>query len=109
MYNSNEYNKELKELEVAFHNKVLNLSLDNQYKASMSLFPSLFKKKVRKEIDIDTKELAGEANRLMKESEGMTDKEVAIELLKFIKNNDKSKTMRKLASKMIEEKWWEGS
>jgi hypothetical protein len=106
MDDRNDFKRELEELEVDFYSKVSNLPLDSQNGITVRIPVRLFQKEVSKKVQINTVELSEEASRVMERSEELTDTEVAIELLKYIEENNKSKTMRKLASKMIKEKRW---
>ncbi|MEH7223197.1 hypothetical protein V7112_05220 [Bacillus sp. JJ1566] len=99
----------LKELEQNFNNKISDLTVTT-VKNSNELIPlnniHSLQAQVKGEIQVDVKELSQVASDLIEKNEKLSDQEVAIELLKNIASNSKSKIMRKLASNMIKEKWW---
>ncbi|MEH7236398.1 hypothetical protein [Bacillus sp. JJ1562] len=109
MPNKTQDDSVFKELEQNFNNKISALTLttvkSNNELMQLNNVNSL-QEQVKSEIQVDVEELSQVASDLIEKNARLSDQEVAIELLKNIASNNKSKTMRKLASNMINEKWW---
>lgn len=106
-------NLELQRAGIEFNNKITNLTVttakNNGIVLSNEDENNFLHKKIKKELQVDGYKLARLASNLIEKDKEMTDEKVAIELLKEISNNGESKTMKKLASKMIKEKWWQNN
>jgi hypothetical protein len=92
-------------LEKGFNDKISSLVV-----ATPNLSPdkmSTLQTKINNEIQVDSNELSQVASEVIDKDNNLSDTEVAIELLKYIANRNKSKSMRKIASKMLKERWWE--
>lgn len=108
MKNKRNQDLEILKIEDSFNNKISELAIVNA--KEQELLPehiNSLQREVKNKIQVDINELSQFATNLIKQDDKLTDEEVAIEMLKNISNNNKSKFMRKLASKMIKEKWWE--
>lgn len=108
MKNKRNQDLEILKIEDSFNNKISELAIVNA--KEQELLPehiNSLQREVKNKIQVDINELSQFATNLIKQDDKLTDDEVAIEMLKNISNNNKSKFMRKLASKMIKEKWWE--
>ncbi|PFP29394.1 hypothetical protein COJ96_10850 [Bacillus sp. AFS073361] len=99
----------IKELEQDFKNKVTDLALSTAKSSNIVTISDTnqLKTQLHKDFQVDAAKLSKVATNVIDKNEKLSDKEVAIELLKDIAINGKTKMMKKLASKMLSEKWWE--
>jgi hypothetical protein len=108
MSNKNEILPSMKELEQNFNKKISNLAISSaQSKTIAPINLDLLQTQVKKDLNVDVIGLSKIASELVEKNDSLSEKEVAVELLKNIATTSKSKTLRKIASKMVKEKWWE--
>ncbi|MFP7478317.1 hypothetical protein [Terribacillus saccharophilus] len=97
---------EVLRLEANFNNQISALAIADAKKNKELLPESIntLQSEIQNKIQVDVNELSSVALDLIRQNDKLTDEEVGIELLRNIALNNKSKFMRKLASKMIKEK-----
>lgn len=97
---------EVLRLEANFNNQISALAIADAKKNEELLPESIntLQSEIQNKIQVDVNELSRVALDLIRQNDKLTDEEVGIELLRNIALNNKSKFMRKLASKMIKEK-----
>lgn len=102
-------NLELKKLEEDYNNKITDLAVVTTKSSELFLSKEndYLHTKIKRELQIDSEKLVRLASDLIEDNENLSNEEVAIELLKEVAKNGKSKTMRKLAAKIVKEKWWQ--
>lgn len=108
MQNKTSNDAEVLKLEADFNNQIANLATADV--KENNLLPeniNSLQVEVRDNIQVDVSELSQISTNLIQNNDQISDEIIALELLKNIAKNNKSKFMRKLASKMIKEKWWE--
>jgi len=97
---------EVLRIEDNFNNQISALAIADAKKNEELLPESIntLQSEIQNKIQVDVNELSRVALDLIRQNEKLTDEEVGIELLRNIALDNKSKFMRKLASKMIKEK-----
>lgn len=99
---------ELEVINDQYIKKVEDSVLAVESKQSMSPHElELFNEKLRKKIDLDINRLSETTDRILEENEYISNQDVIIELLKNISVHNKSKFMRKIATEMLKERWWD--
>ncbi|MFP5109249.1 hypothetical protein ACSU6B_21160 [Neobacillus sp. C211] len=99
----------LDKVEQDFNKKVTDLAL-TAAKENNIIAPSEIDQlmaQLHKDFKVDTQNLSNVASRLIEKNEKLSDTEVAISLLKEVAANGENKFMKKIASKMLNDKWWE--
>jgi hypothetical protein len=99
----------LDKIEQDFNNKVTDLAL-TAAKENNIIDPSeivQLKVQLHKDFKVNTQTLSTVASSLIEKKENLSDTEVAISLLKEVAANGENKFMKKIASKMLKDKWWE--
>lgn len=99
----------LDKIEQDFNNKVTDLAL-TAAKENNIIAPSeigQLKAQLHKDFKVDTQTLSMVASSIIEKNEKLSDTEVAISLLKEVAANGENKFMKKIASKMLKDKWWE--
>lgn len=92
--------EEILRLEDNYNKQILEVALYKENEHSLGF------QKDFKEIEVESNDLFNEASDIINENTQISDEDVAIELLKNISKKGKSKFMRKLATEMLKEKWW---
>lgn len=105
---TNNLNNELKAIESDFNTNISNLALESVKNNETMKIENLdlFSKQIHKDIQVDVEVLSAKTSELLSKNDKISDDEIAIELLKKIVSTSDSKFMRKLASEMIREEWW---
>lgn len=108
MEDQKDTNLELEKLEEDYNSKITDLAVVTAKNNGLVLSNEndYLHTKVKRELQIDSEKLIQVASDLIENNETISDEKVAIELLKEVAKDSKSKTMRKLATKMVKEKWW---
>ncbi|MEO2223022.1 hypothetical protein [Priestia megaterium] len=98
----------LEKLEQSFNEKVSGLISTTVKSQNMKILDdnNTLQKQVKKDIQVDVKRLSTITEDLIQKNKYLSDEEIAIELLKDVASNGGSKFIRKIASKMLKEKWW---
>ncbi|MFS0562759.1 hypothetical protein AB1K91_18750 [Terribacillus sp. 179-K 1B1 HS] len=106
MENKRNEESEILRLEANFNNQISALAIVDHKENDESLPVNInsLQSEIQNKIQVDVNELSKVALDLIKQDDKLTDEEVGIELLRNIALNNKSKFMRKLATKMIKEK-----
>lgn len=95
----------LKEAEQKFYQDIQQLRLQENEELTAGEI-AVFQDRMTEEIQVDVEQLSMLASTLIKEDPKQSDEEIAVKLLKNIAEHSKSKTLRKLATKMVREEWW---
>ncbi|GAB1798447.1 hypothetical protein [Priestia megaterium] len=98
----------LEKLEQSFNEKVSGLISTTVKSQNVKILDdnNTLQKQVKKDIQVDVKRLSTITEDLIQKNKYLSDEEIAIELLKDVASNGGSKFIRKIASKMLKEKWW---
>lgn len=99
---------DLKKLEQSFNERVSGLVSTTVKSQNVTISDDInnLQKQLKKDIQVDVKRLSNITEDLIQENKHLPDEEIAIELLKDVASNGGSKFIRKIASKMLKEKWW---
>ncbi|RAZ67266.1 hypothetical protein [Planococcus maitriensis] len=92
---------EIKQLEESYNKQIMEIALYENKLSPPSVLPKYNK------IKVDESKLYKQAVELLSVNSEVQNKDIAIELLKNISINSKSKFMRKIALEMLKEKWWD--
>lgn len=98
----------LEKLEQSFNEKISGLISTTVKSQNVKILDdnNTLQKQVKKDIQVDVKRLSTITEDLIQKNKYLSDEEIAIELLKDVASNGGSKFIRKIASKMLKEKWW---
>ncbi|MEH7456347.1 hypothetical protein V7183_03700 [Bacillus sp. JJ1127] len=107
MSENNNTQNELQLIQRNFENQVSNTALELAKAESKLPMNQSIIEAVEKGISVDTVELSKKVEQILDIDEKQSNEEIAIKLLEDISSHSDSKFMRKLASSMLKEKWWE--
>ncbi|PFW47249.1 hypothetical protein [Priestia megaterium] len=98
----------IEKLEQSFNEKVSGLISTTVKSQNVKILDdnNTLQKQVKRDVQVDVKRLSTITEDLIQKNKYLSDKEIAIELLKDVASNGGSKFIRKIASKMLKEKWW---
>ncbi|MFJ8529153.1 hypothetical protein [Bacillus sp. NPDC094106] len=103
----NNTQNELQLIQRNFENRVSNTALELAKAESKLPMDQSIIEAVEKGISVDTVELSKKVEQMLDIDEKQSNEQIAIKLLEDISSHSDSKFMRKLASSMLKEKWWE--
>ncbi|PEB48004.1 hypothetical protein CON65_09435 [Bacillus pseudomycoides] len=103
----NNTQNELQLIQRNFEKRVSNTALELAKAESKLPMDQSIIEAVEKGISVDTVELSKKVEQMLDIDEKQSNEQIAIKLLEDISSHSDSKFMRKLASSMLKEKWWE--